>query len=455
MKNTNLSAKSLRRSILEIAVPVSLQSLLQSSLSVIDQVMVGQLGTNSIAGIGLGGKFPSLFVLTLTAVGASASIMISQYCGAKDRRGVSASFLSNGLLALVTTVLFFIVSALFPIQILNCYTTDANVAAIGASYMRILSVGYVPMMLTIMLSAVLRNIGQVKVPVIAGAVAVISNTLMNYLLIFGHFGAPKLGVDGTAIATSIARIIEFSIVLCLFVKAQKTSGYRISVRERLPQKFMKKTLVIAAPIVIDEFLWGFGDTVYSAIYGHIGTDAMAAMTLTSPIQGLSVGLFTGLSTAAGILVGNTLGKGEYKGAYRVSAHFVRDCIIGSLGVGVVLSLLAGAYTRLFQVSDATRQSTILLLYVFSAFLFVKVSNMVLAGGILRSGGKTNYTLFIETFGTWAIGVPLGLLSALVFHLPIQWVYCLITVEEAVRLVLGLIVFKSKKWMQKLTVAPTA
>lgn len=454
MKGTGLSEKSLRRSILEIAVPVSLQSLMQSSLSVIDQIMVGQLGTDSIAGIGLGGKFPGLFVITLSAVGVSASIMISQYYGAKDRHGIRASFLANGALAMAMTFLFLLASALFPMQILHFYTTDERVAAIGANYLRILSIGYVPLMLTTLFSAALRNIGHVKAPMVAGGIAVVSNTMLNYVLIFGNFGAPKLGVEGTAIATTLSRGVEFFVIGALFVKAQKTSEYRVSLRERLPEGFMKKTVMIAAPIVMSEFLWGFGDTAYSAIYGHIGTNSMAAMSLTVPMQGVSIGLFTGLSTASGMLVGNVLGTGEYDGAYVMSGRFVKGCILGSMGVGVMLSFLARAYTGLFQVPDATRHSTTLVLYVFFAFLFVKVSNMVLSGGILRSGGKTGYTLFIDLFGTWAVGVPLGLLAALVFHLPVQWVYFLITIEEAVRLILGLIVFRSKKWMQKLTAAPT-
>lgn len=451
MTRSLLGNKPLYHEILSIAIPISLQSLFQSSLSVIDQIMVGQLGTNSVAGIGLGGRFPNLFAVTLAAVGTSSSIMISQYCGANDRRGISRSFSTNGLLALFITAVFFLTSIFFPVQILSCYTSDANIVAIGSDYLRIMSVSYIPLLITTMLSAVLRNTGHATSPMIASIISVITNTILNYVLIFGNFGAPRLGVNGTAIATTSARIIECLILCSLFIKEQKASILRIYPLECISTDFIKKMLMIASPIIINEFLWGAGDTMYSVIYGHIGTEAMAAMTLTLPIQNLSIGLFTGVSSAAAILVGNSLGKGTYAGAYKLSQRFIRYCILGSFGIGGALCLISGVYPNLFDVSGSTRHYTVLLIYIFSAFLFVKVSNMVLAGGILRSGGKTVYTLAMEMFGTWAIGVPIGFLAAMVWHLPIEWVYCLITTEEVVRLVIGLLIFWSKKWMKQITI----
>ncbi|HEX2937620.1 MAG TPA: MATE family efflux transporter, partial [Ruminiclostridium sp.] len=275
-------------------------------------------------------------------------------------------------------------------------------------------------------------------------------TFLNYVLIFGNFGAPKLGVNGTAIATTAARFIETFILLTLFVKTQKESIYKIEFKSELPNGFIKKTLIIASPIALNEFLWGFGDSMYSVVYGHIGAAAAAAMSLTSPVQNLSVGLFTGVSTAAAILVGNKLGKGEYDSAYKLSLKYMKLSVIGSIGMGGVVSIFAWVYSGLFKVPVSTRHTTVILLYIFSAYLFVKVSNMVLSGGIIRSGGKTNYTLYMDIFGTWIIGVPIGFLSAFVLHLPIEWVYSLITTEEVVRLIIGVFIFKSKKWMRQIS-----
>lgn len=450
MLSNSLSAKNLKHNILQIAIPISLQSLFQSSLSVIDQIMVGQLGTNSITAIGLGSKFPSLFIITLAAIGTSASIMISQYCGSDDSKGVNHSFISNGLLAAIITLIFLLPSIIFSRQIISLYTTDKVVIPMASKYVLISSIGYIPLLITAMLSSMLRSTNNAKAPMIASIISVISNTALNYLLIFGNFGMPKLGTNGSAIATTIARIIECLILLFLFFKVQKTSKYKISFHCRIPRKFVKQTLFIANPIVINEFLWGFGDTLYAVIYGRIGTAQMAAMTLTNPIQSLSIGLFTGVSTAAAILVGNRLGQNDDEAAYDISKKFIRISVLGSVAFGILIIAFSRIYAGFFNISSSTKQTTALLLCVFAIVLFSKVSNMVLAGGILRSGGKTKYTLFLDLFGTWVIGIPLGFLSAFEWHLPIYYVYFLISTEEIVRFIMGMFIFKSKKWMDNIT-----
>lgn len=450
MADNYISNKNLLRNILSIAIPISLQSLFQSSLSVIDQIMVGQLGTDCITGIGLGSKFPSLFIITITAIGTAASIMIAQYCGSKDEDGVNNSFNLNMYLAAIITAIFFLPSILFPGQIVSFYTTDPVVIKMSADYLRITAIGYIPLLCTTMLSTLLRNTGYAKSPMTAGIVSVLTNTILNYILIFGRFGFPRLGIHGTAIATTSARTIESLILFVLFLKMQKKSRYKIRLRCRFPSISIKQTLFIAAPIVVNEFLWGFGDTMYSVIYGHIGTAAMAAMTLTWPIQSLSItGLFTGVSTAAAILVGNFLGKGEKKFAFELSSKFLKVGVMGSAAISGILFLTSRIYSNLFNVSAHTKQTTTVILYFFAAVLFVKVSNMIL-GGILRSGGKTMYTFILDILGTWGIGIPIGFISAFLWHLPIQWVYLLISMEEVVRLVLGIRIFKTKKWVERIT-----
>lgn len=452
MTQIDQTKKTLLKSILTIAVPISLQSLFQSSLSVIDQIMVGQLGTESITSIGLGAKFPNFFMITLAAVGTSSSIMISQYCGAKNWDGVNKAFFSNGFFALAVMALFFLPSALFPRQIIGMYTADPIIVGMGADYLRITAIGYIPLLGTTMVSSLLRNTGYAKAPMLAGIVSVFVNTFLNYVLIFGNFGAPKLGVNGTAIATTVARFVEFFLLICFFFKVQSKAEYKISTPTKLSRNFLKQTLIIASPIILNEFLWGFGDTMYAVVYGHMGTEEMAAMTLTAPIQSLSVGLFTGISTAAAILVGNCLGREENGTACTLSRKFLQGGIVGSLAMGVLLCIFSNTYADLFRVPSSTKQITVMILYVFSALLFVKVTNMILAGGILRSGGVTKYTLYLDVLGTWCIGIPLGFLSAFVWHLPIAWVYFFISTEEIVRLVLGSRIFTAGKWMRKISAA---
>lgn len=449
---TDANPQATWKSIFTLAFPITMQSLFQSSFSVIDQFMVGQLGTASIAAIGLGANFPNVFTFTLAAIGTAASIMLAQYCGIHDRENVNHSFLSNVLSSAAVMFVFLLPSLLFPTAIIGLYTTDRTVIPLAANYLQVVSVSFPAMVVTTMLSTLLRNTGKANVPMITGIFSVAMNTLLNYLLIFGNFGFPALGVAGSALATDIARYAEALLLFINLLSGQKGAEYKIRPEIRLPKAILRQTLQIASPVVLNEFLWAVGQTAYAVVYGRMGTDEMAAMTLTYPIQGLSTGLFSGISTAAAIMVGNYLGQDDNPEAYRLSVRFIRVGIVGSLAAGIVLGIFANVYPHLFQVSQDVKNYCTDILYVFAAVLFVKVTNMILGGGILRCGGKTKYTLFLDVFGTWAVGVPLGFLGAYALHLPVYWVYFMISLEEVVRLGLEFRIFKSRKWMESITAA---
>lgn len=208
-------------------------------------------------------------------------------------------------------------------------------------------------------------------------------------------------------------------------------------------------LGILAPILVCEFMWSLGENVYAAIYGNIGTDACAAMTMTGPIQGLMIGALSGLAQAAGILIGKSLGNEEYDKAYKDSKRLMWYGLAGSLVLSVALVLLGQFYVRIYNVEPQVRTMAYQLLVVFAIVSPVKVQNMILGGGIIRSGGKTQYVMWVDLIGTWIFGVPLGLLSAFVFDLPITYVYFILSMEEVVRLLISVVIFQKKRWMRTL------
>lgn len=208
-------------------------------------------------------------------------------------------------------------------------------------------------------------------------------------------------------------------------------------------------LGILAPILVCEFMWSLGENVYAAIYGNIGTDACAAMTMTGPIQGLVIGALSGLAQAAGILIGKSLGNEEYDKAYKDSKRLMWYGLAGSLALSVALVLLGQFYVRIYNVEPQVRTMAYQLLVVFAIVSPVKVQNMILGGGIIRSGGKTQYVMWVDLIGTWIFGVPLGLLSAFVFDLPITYVYFILSMEEVVRLLISVVIFRKKRWMRTL------
>ncbi|MGH4122110.1 MAG: MATE family efflux transporter [Clostridium sp.] len=449
--NKNYSnEKSYYKTMLAIAIPVSIQSLFQASLSVIDQLMVGQLGEEAIATVGLGSRFPFLFLITLSAVGCTTSIMISQYWGKKDNENISKVVCGNFILGMIITLIFSFISLIFSKQVLGLYTNDMKIVTLGSKYLIINALGYIPMLLITIYAAVLRSTGHVKSPMYAGVFAVVLNTLLNYLLIFGKFGFPEIGFLGTAYATTITRLLE-AVLLIIFTYVNKYPGaYKIVDLCNISSAFMTKILIIARPLLINEFLWALGETIYSIIYGRMGTSEIASMTLTYPIQSLSIGLFAGVSSAAGIMIGNKLGLGENELAFKYSKKFIKMGIIGSAVFGILLVACSNLYISVFNISSDLKDCTFKLLIMFSIVLWIKVSNMIIGGGILRSGGKTKYTLYLDMIGTWGIGVPLGFVSAFVLKLPVHFVYLIISGEEFVRFIIGLKIMHSRKWMDNIT-----
>lgn len=446
-----LDKKGFYKEIRSIAVPITMQSFFQSSVSVIDQIMVGQLGSISIAGAGIGGKFSSLFMVTVTGIATGAGILISQYYGSKNEKGVNDSFIINLIFSLLVGAVFTIVSVLFSKEIMSIYSTDLPTIESAASYLKIISFGFIPMTLTIITSSLLRCIGYASYPMIASIMSVMLNTILNYFLIFGKLGFPILGLDGAAYATDIARLGEFIAVIVFFIKVKRKDKLYISIKINFNKNFIKKVFTVLWPILICEFLWSLGENGYAMIYGRIGTDACAAMTLTNPVQSLLIGLFSGIAAAAGIIAGKALGQSRYDDAYIMSENIFKMGIAGSVILGILLSVFSSSYVKIFSVSLDIKQNTIYILYAFSIILFVKVSNMILGGGTLRSGGNTKIVMAIDIIGTWIVGIPMGFIAAFILNLPIYFVYFILSLEEVVRLVISLIVFKKRIWMKNITV----
>lgn len=441
--------KSFYKVVLSIALPVTLQSLLQSSFSVIDQVMTGQLGSTSIAGIGLASKFSSLFSVLLSAVAAVAGIMIAQYIGKKDDKEVSRSFFVNFFVAVFVALFFTIICSLFPSWIMGAYTEDASTKEVAAGYLRIVAISYFPMVISTLFATLMRCMDAAVLPLCSSIFAAVVNTGLNYLLIFGKFGFPKMGVAGAAWATTISQIVGGILTLILFFGYYKRQNIRIKFALRLDKNGRLQYIGILLPILACEFFWSLGENVYAAIYGHIGTDPCAAMTLTTPIQVLFMGALSGLSQASAILIGKTLGSEKYEKAYQESKKLLLYGLIGSLILSVILISTRGYYVQIYQVNAGVKEIAAQLLIAFALIAPVKVLNMILGGGIIRSGGKTKYVMWIDMIGTWGFGVPLGLLSAFVWNLSIPYVYFILSLEECVRLGISLLVFRRKNWMRSL------
>ena len=434
------------QSVCALAIPVALQSMLQSAFSMVDQIMIGQLGEIQVAGMGLAGKFASIYAVLISAIGAAAGIMISQYLGQENNRGVRQSFFANLLLSGGIAGIFTAVCILFPERIMGAYTRDAQTRQTAAEYLALISGTFVPMAGTALLSTLLRCRERPRLPLYASIAAALLNTGLNYILIFGKLGLAPMGIKGAAIATVLSQCANLLLMLPRALLARTENEPQ---RALLAQFHWRQYLSLLLPLLVCEAMWSLGENVYAAIYGHISTDASAAMTLTNPVQGVVIGALCGLSQAAGVIIGKRLGRGETEDAYWAAKRLLIYGLAGALMLSAAVMLLSGVYVKLYQVEETVKATARQLLFAYALVVPFKVLNMILGGGILRSGGQTKYVMFIDGIGTWCCGVPLGLLSAFVLRLPVAWVYFLLSLEECLRFGFSMEVFRRKKWMRRL------
>ena len=432
-----------------LAIPVALQSMLQASFGVVDQIMLGQLGSVSVAGVGLAGKFAGIVSVIVAAIGSVAGIMISQYLGQNNTPEVRKSFYTNMLLACGIAGLFTILCTLFPGKIMGLYTTDLATSRAAANYLAIAACSFLPMAGATLFSTLLRCMEKARLPLYASLVSAVINTGLNYILIFGKYGFAPMGANGAAIATAISQCVNFLLMLLMMPRQNSPLERPAGNTSAAARLNWKQYGAMLFPILVCEVVWSLGENVYAAIYGHMGTESSAAMTLTGPIQGMMIGALCGLSQAAGVIIGKKLGNKEYEEAYQSSRKLLQYGAAGAAALSAVIILTGSFYVEIYQVEPYVKQLTGQILFAYALVAPFKVLNMILGGGILRSGGKTKYVMVIDMIGTWGFGVPLGLLAAFVLRLTIPYVYFILSLEECIRFGISVLVFRRRKWMQSL------
>ena len=433
-----------------IALPITAQAVIMSLLLLTDQLMVGQLGETAVASVGISAKITAIVTVVLAGLATGTTIFCAQYWGKRDTSRIRQVFglglglglvFAGGTTALVTG---------FPTQVFAPFTTDTQVLADGGAYLRVLALSFVPSMATMIYSAVLRSTGQVKLPMYASACAVVLNVVLDYGLIFGHLGLPRLGLVGAAIGTVIARFAEFALIVGgTYATRHVAAVTRLADLRGHDGALPRRFLVVSLPLAANELLWILGESAYAVVYGRMGTDQMAAMSMTFPLQGLGIGLLSGLAGAASVLVGHRLGRGDSDGAADYARKIIRLGVILAVVVGAVVAAGSAFFVSLYKTSPEVQHLGRVCILVFCGFLWVKVANMILAGAVLNAGGDSRFVLVMESVATWVVGVPTAFLAAFTFGLPIWWVYLLLSFEEVARLLVGHRRLVSQKWARSL------
>ena len=441
------------RLLAKFAFPIALQNLIASSLNMVAVMMLGQLGEMSVAAVGLANQVWFLLNLIVFGVVSGAAMFIAQLWGKRDERNIRRVLGLTVKLGLVAAMLFWALAIFFPAAFLRLYTEDMAVIALGSQYLRIIGWSYGFFAVTAAYYTALRSTGNVRLPLVVSISALGLNILLAYPLIFGVnvIHLPALGVNGAAIAGLIARLMECAAVLFL-VYLDKQSPVAAPLKDLLEVdlSFASKVLKPVLPVIANETLWSLGITTYNSIYGHIGTEAVAAINIVSTIDQMAFVIFLGLGTATAIIVGQAIGQGEMGKAYLYAGRSLLLQGTGAMLMGVFVYFFAGDILQLYKVSPAVIADARAILTVLSFGMWVRASNHVIILGILRSGGDTRFSLLLDGLVIWFVGVPVTALGAFIFKLPIQFVYALTLSEEATKFFVGLWRYFSKRWIHDLT-----
>lgn len=447
---TDIKDKQFYKSMFAIAFPVMIQSFITSLINMVDTVMVGRLGEVEIAAVGIANQYFFLFMMFMIGLNGGVSVFIAQYWGKKDIGNIRKNLGIGIFSILVIAAAFLVVGYSNPVWVVSLFSNDAAVLQSSVSYLRIIMISYVFIGITFLYSFSLRSIEQAKKPLKVHFTALLINIILNYTLIFGHFGAPAMGVPGAALATLISRVLETLVLFFVIYKQDGPLRAKFSELFGYDFTYLRRAYRIILPVILNDTFWGLASLVYIAVYGRLGTQAMAAIQIVNTVNNLFMVVAFGLSSSAAVLIGNSIGAGLEEQVHSHTRKFIIVSVEISILMGVLLALSSSVILDFFQISNTVRHSAQMILYMISAIFFIRVLGIMLIVGVLRGAGDTTFSLLIESFTMWLVGVPMILLGAFVWKLPVHYVYGLAFTEEILKVLLSMARLRSGKWINNLT-----
>ncbi len=441
--------KVLYSTLMNLAVPIALQGLITSSLNLIDNIMIGQLGEAEFSAVGMANQLFFVFSALLFGFSSGAGAFIAQFWGVKDLLNIRKVLGFSLVFAVSSSLLFFFGSFFFPNKVIQIFSSDPAVIEFGKQYLTIVSFTFIFMAITVPHAAVLKTTEQTKLPMKISAYAFMVNIVLNYILIFGKLGFDPLGVKGAAIATCISRLFEMGLMLYfIYIKGNIVRG-KISDLFSFSYSFAKRIIITASPVVVNEALWGLGMASYSVIYGHMGTTEYAALQVSNTIHFIFIMAIFSIGDAALVMIGKELGKKNEASAYIIACKLLQIGVVLGILSGTILALFSPLIIRIFNFTPQGKQFAMVILIIYGCSMWLKLFNGINIIGVFRGGGDTRFAMYTEVLTVWFIGVPLVFFSALILKLPLYMVVIITTFEELIK---GIICYRrliSKKWMNNI------
>ena len=436
------------KSLLGIAVPIILQSFVTASLNLIDSFMIGFLGENQIASVGLANQYYMVFLLTTIGITGAAGIFMTQFYGRNDKKKILTFTGISLTVSILASILFTGMALFLPEQIMHIFTGDITVTALGTKYLKSVSFSYIFTAVSFSFSVALRSTKQPKIPLYASIIGLACNTFFNWVLIFGNLGLPALGVTGAALGTLMARGAEMFFIISFIYKRKNIIAGSLKEFSRFNSTDLKVYFKTALPVILNDLMWITGISAYSVAYARLGINATATMQIANTINNLFNIFAIGLASAASIILGNKIGAFKEEEARKDA---VKISILGTcLGMlsGIILYLTAPAIGALFKVEPDTYKNIVSVLKIMALVAPIRFFGVIQIVGVLRGGGDVIFATATELFSVWGIAVPLSFIGVSIFQIPINIVYLLVCIEEPFKAMLTIPRLISGKWLKR-------
>lgn len=439
--------KGFYKKVLLILIPIVLQSIVNQGVNMMDTVMVGRLGEASISASSLANQFYNVFTFLCMGISAAGLVLASQYFGADDLKTVRRVFDLVLQIVILGGAAFALITFLFPARIMRIFTTERDVIELGAQYLRVTALIYLPHGISLVSSNVIRSIGNAKLGLYVSLASFVVNIGANYVFIFGKLGAPALGVMGAAVGTLIARLVEFLFCSVYLLKYEKALQYKARGLLKVPGKALfGEFRRLGMPAIISDSLLALAASVISIILGHMGKEIVSAYAIVTVMDRMATVAIQGATSAAGVVIGQTVGEGEFRRAQKEGWTFlILSVFIGILG-GILVLVLGEWSIGLYEIAPSTVEITVRMMEASAVIVFFQAVQSALSKGILRGGGDTKFLMIADIIFQWVASIPLGALAGLVLHLPPAIVLVALRIDFIIKSIWLVFRLKSGKWI---------
>ena len=445
-----LDKTSFKKTVLAFLLPMAIQNLINVAISSTDVIMLGRYSEVTLSASSLASQIQFILILLLFGIGSGATVLTAQYWGKKDIKSIEKVMAISIKVAFTLSLFFFVFAFFFSKNAMRLFTNDKSTILEGIKYLKIVSFSYLTTSISIVYLVTMRSVERVVISTVNYATSFVSNFIINYLLIFGNFGFPKLGIRGAAIGTLIARLIELGIVFYYNSKNHHFVSIKWKYIKSLDPILKKDFLKYSSPTMMNELLWASGTATGVAILGRLGNSIVAANSITSVVRQLAMVFAFGLANTAAIMVGKEIGKKDFHTAEIYSKKLLLYSFLSSL-LGVVLLLIAKPFIiKKFSLNIEVENYLNFTLNILFYYIPLQSISAVLIVGVFRAGGDTKFALIADILPLWCGSVLISAFAAFYLNLPTKIIYLLIMSDEIIKQPLIIWRYRSKKWINNVT-----